>query len=290
MLCYNCPRMCGIDRRETTGFCGMPEDIVIARAALHFWEEPCISGKRGSGTVFFSGCSLRCIFCQNSEISTDKFGKKISVERLSEIMHELEEKGAHNINFVTPTHYVHAIKNALDLYRPKIPIVYNCGGYENPEIIKSLEGYIDIYLPDFKYFSSELSSRLSSAPDYFEKASAAIKEMCRQTGKAVFNEDGIMQKGTLIRHLVLPSHKDDSIKILEWMKENLPNKTPISLMRQYTPINRNKELGELRRKLTSYEYDYVLNYMIENGMTNGFMQEKESAEAFYTPPFDLTGV
>ncbi len=267
----------------------MPENPVVARAGLHFFEEPCISGKEGSGAIFFSGCSLRCEFCQNKIISAEHFGKEISIKRLAEIFYELEQQGANNINLVTATHYSFAVIEALKIYKPKIPIVYNCGGYEKPETLKALEGYIDIYLPDFKYYSSELAEKFSSTPDYFEVAKEAIKEMFRQTGKPVFNEKGIMQKGTIIRHLVLPSHTDDSIKILDTIKNEFPDYAMVSLMRQYTPYSKSK-FRELNRKLTSYEYDKVSEYMIDLGIINGYMQDKDSARTLYTPDFDLTGV
>ena len=287
-ICTLCPRRCGVDRSVKTGFCGMKEMPKVARAALHFWEEPCISGTRGSGTVFFSGCTLRCAFCQNYEISHLGQGKEITVQRLADIFSMLEDQGAHNINLVTATPFVPVILQALEIRKPGIPIVWNTGGYETVETLKMLEGVVDIYLPDLKHVSSRLSKLCAGAPDYFEVASRAIQEMCRQTGPAVYDENGMMQKGVIVRHLILPGCTTDSCKVLDFIAESLPKGTPVSLMRQYTPSPYCKIPG-LNRRITDAEYDRVLEHFQALGLT-GYTQEKESADSAYTPPFDLTGV
>jgi putative pyruvate formate lyase activating enzyme len=291
--CNLCPRECGVDRLANLGFCECDSQIKVARAALHFWEEPCISGSKGSGTVFFSGCTLRCCYCQNFRISSEGLGKEISARRLAEIFLELQEKGAHNINLVTPTQYSIQILYALDIVRSKlhIPVVYNCGGYERLETIRELKGYVDIFLPDLKYFSSELSLKYSKADDYFEVASAAIKEMISQIGVLNLDNSGIMQKGVIIRHLVIPGARKDSFKILNWISENLPkDKYLLSLMSQYTPAYKSSEYKELNRRITTFEYKSVVEEAIRLGLSNGFMQERSSAKEEYTPPFDLEGV
>ena len=291
--CRLCPRNCKVNRKERTGFCGEKDGIRCARAALHHWEEPCISGTRGSGAVFFSGCSLKCCYCQNYQISQEGLGKEISPEKLARIFLDLQEQGAHNINLVTGTHFLPGILTALDLARPKlsIPVVYNCGGYEKPEVIRLLDGYVDIYLPDLKYFDPELSARYSGARDYFAQASQAVSAMISQTGSPVFDEDGIMQKGVIIRHMVLPGSRKDSISILHWIRENLPEEGfLLSLLSQYTPFYKSYEYPQINRRLTTYEYDKVLEEAISLGLTKGFMQEKSSAKEEYTPPFDLEGL
>ena len=287
-VCTLCPRGCGVDRSVKTGFCGMGALPKIARAALHFWEEPCISGSRGSGTVFFSGCTLRCAFCQNYEISHLGNGKEITARRLSEIFRMLEDQGAHNINLVTATPFTYAILDALEIYRPRIPIVWNTGGYEKVETLRMLEGAVDIYLPDLKHVSPRLSRLCAGAPDYFETASQALLEMCRQTGHAVYDGEGMMQKGVIVRHLILPGCTVDSCRVLDFIAESLPKGTPVSLMRQYTPSAYCKIPG-LDRRITDEEYRRVLAHFEALGLT-GYTQEKESADAAYTPPFDLTGV
>lgn len=291
--CRLCPRQCKIDRSKKTGYCGCSDKIKIARAALHYWEEPCISGSRGSGTVFFSGCTLRCIFCQNYNISSEGFGKEITIERLSDIFLELQDQGAHNINLVTGTQYVPSIIRAIDRvkHKMKIPFLFNCGGYEEKETIELLKDYIDIFLPDLKYFSRNFSVKYSKADNYFEQASGAIQQMIAQTGPLKFNEEGIMQKGVIIRHMVLPGCYKDSLKILEWIDENLDqNCFLLSLMSQYTPAYHSKNYPEIDRRLTTFEYNKVLDRAIELGLTRGYMQEKCSAKEEYTPPFDLQGV
>ena len=287
-VCTLCPRRCGVDRSLKPGFCGMGESPRLARAALHFWEEPCISGTRGSGTVFFSGCTLRCAFCQNYEISHLGQGKDISVRRLADIFKMLEDQGAHSINLVTATPFVPAVLDALNLYRPALPIVWNTGGYETLETLKLLEGAVDIYLPDLKHVSPRLSKLCAGAPDYFEVASKAIQEMCRQTGPAVYDDQGMMKKGVIVRHLILPGCTMDSCKVLDFIAEQLPQDTPVSLMRQYTPSPYCKISG-MDRRITDAEYRRVLEHFEALKLT-GYAQEKESADAAYTPPFDLTGV
>lgn len=289
--CSLCPRKCGADRTLSSGFCGGGNSIRVARASLHFWEEPCLSGEKGSGTVFFSGCTLKCCFCQNFNISAENFGKDISVEHLSEIFIKLQNQGANNINLVNPTHYIPWIIEAIDLAKPQltIPIVYNNGGYETVESLKMLEGYVDVYLPDLKYFSSELSKKYSRAEDYFDVATKAIKEMFRQVGKPVFEGD-LLKKGVIIRHLALPSHRDDSFKVLEWIADNFSaDEILLSLMSQYTPFYKSCEYPEINRRISTFEYNKVLEKAISLGL-NGFMQEKSSAKEEYTPNFDLTGI
>lgn len=291
--CNLCPRMCGVDRTKRAGFCGCGAEIKAARAALHNWEEPCISGDRGSGTVFFSGCTLRCRYCQNRKISLEGFGKDISPERLAEIFLELQRKGAHNINLVTATQYIIPVIEALDIAKPelRIPVVYNCGGYERVETVRALKGYVDIFLPDIKYFSPELSRRYSMAADYFETACAAVSEMAVQAGPPVFGKDGLMKSGLIVRHMVLPGQRKDSIKILEWLADNLPRGGfLLSLMSQYTPYVTDVEYPELNRRVTSYEYESVVNKALELELTSGYMQEKSSAREEYTPPFGLEGI
>lgn len=289
--CTLCPRKCGALRNEKQGFgfCKMPSEPVVARAALHFYEEPVISGKNGSGTIFFSGCSLGCVFCQNYDISSKRKGKTITVKRLAQIFKSLEEQGAHNINLVNPTHYVHAVKAALDIYRPSIPIVYNCGGYESVEQIRSLENYIDIYLPDLKYISSERSKRYSAAADYFDNAAPALLEMHRQTGVAQFDENGIMRRGMIVRHLILPQGTNEAITVAKWVREHLPN-AYFSLMSQYMPYGRAGEFKELDRKITAREYDKVLVAVQDIGVERGYMQSLSSSDIRYLPEFDFTGV
>ncbi len=290
MLCNICPRKCGVDRSRQKGFCGMNDKIKIARAELHFWEEPCISGEKGSGTVFFSGCPLKCVYCQNREISAEGFGKEISTERLAEIFRELEDKGAHNINLVTPTHYSEQILKAFEIYRPKIPVVYNCSGYEDVETLRKFRGIVDIYLTDIKYFDSEVSEKYSKAENYFAVASEAVKEMISQQSENMFDENGIMQKGVIIRHLVLPLNLTQTKKILQWIRENLPDNVIISLMSQYVPLGDACKYKEINRKLTTREYEKALDMFEEFGFENGFMQELSSSKEEFIPPFNLQGV
>ena len=286
--CTLCPRRCRVNRSEKLGFCGMGVQPKLARAALHFWEEPCISGTKGSGALFFSGCTLRCAYCQNHSLSHEGHGKEISVQRLAEIFRSLYEQGAHNLNFVTATPFVPQVLEALEIYRPPIPIVWNCSGYEAMETLKMLEGVVDIYLPDMKHVSSRLSALCAKAPDYFDVASAALIEMCRQTGTPVYDENGILQKGTLIRHLLLPGCTKDSMQVLNFIAEQLPGGTPVSLMRQYTPQPFCLIKG-LDRPVTDQEYRRVLDHFQRLQLT-GYTQEKASSDTAYTPLFDFTGV
>ena len=287
MICNICPRACNVDRKNSKGFCGMGEKPVVAKAYLHMWEEPCISGSRGSGTVFFSGCNLKCIFCQNHEISHGGQGKEITVEELACIFLSLRDKGAHNINLVTPSHFVPAIQEALCLAKRSkldIPVVYNTNGYDSMEGLQMLDGFIDIYLPDLKYISPEVSMNYSGAANYFEKASKAILEMYRQAGAPVFDENGIMLRGLLIRHLVLPGHTKETIRVLEWIAENLPKEIYVSLMSQYIPCHLACGHAILGRSLTRYEHEKVLNKFEKLGL-NGFVQERDAASTDYIPDF-----
>ena len=290
-LCDLCPRLCRARRTETAGagFCGMPSLPVVARGALHHWEEPPISGVNGSGTVFFSGCNLQCVFCQNDEISRQKFGKAVSVERIREICESLIQQGAHNINFVTPTHYAHVVRTVLDEPLP-VPVVWNSGGYERAETLRAMEGKVDIYLPDLKYARDADALRYSNAPDYVETAKAAIREMVRQTGPCVM-EDGLLKRGVIIRHLVLPGKAAAAKEVMDWVAETFPPKTVLfSLMSQYLPWGRVPgEFPELNRRLRAGESRSVREYM-ENLGLEGFAQEGSSARSEYIPSFDLTGI
>lgn len=292
--CILCPRECRINREDgKRGYCGMDSKIYAARAALHMWEEPCISGEKGSGAVFFSGCGLRCIFCQNREIAIGKSGKEISVEKLGEIFLNLEKQGAANINLVTGAHYVLQIIEALEIAKGKglsVPIIYNSSGYEKVETLKLLEGYVNVYLPDFKYMEVSLAEDFSNAPDYPERAKAAIEEMMRQTGNCVFNEDGYIEKGTIVRHLILPGHTVNSKKVLEYLHSTYGNKIFISIMNQYTPVYEQKKYTELNRKVTEREYKKVLDYALEIGLENGFWQTGDTAKESFIPAFDYEGL
>lgn len=297
--CTLCPRHCSVNRNHTTGRCGCGPAVTAARAALHHWEEPCISGPQegpgGSGAVFFSGCTLGCCFCQNHQISTGHFGKELTIRQLADTFLRLQDQGAYNINLVTPTQYLPSILPALDLARPRlqIPVVYNCGGYERRETVAALKDYVDIWLPDFKYFDNQLALRYSGAADYFERASEAILQMIRQTGPPVYKEDGsgLLKKGVILRHMALPGHKADSIALLHWIRKHLPEgQFLISLMSQYTPYVKSSLYPQLNRRITTYEYEQVLDTAIRLGLTEGFMQKKSSAREEYTPPFDLEGL
>lgn len=290
--CTLCPRNCHADRTKTGGFCKAGSRPRLAKAMLHKWEEPCIAGTNGSGAIFFSGCTLKCVYCQNFDISHDNFGADIDAERLADIVLELRDSGAETVEFITGTQFIPDIIYALDKVRHKldIPTVFNCGGYESEDSIKLLDGYIDVYLPDIKYFSDELAFKYSGAPHYFETAASAVREMIRQTGKPQLGDKGIMTKGVIIRHLVLPDCRHDSIRLMEELGAVFDKESfLISLMSQYTPFYKAKEIKELSRRLTSLEYDSVLRCVEELGF-NGYMQEKSSAEEEYTPAFDLGGV
>ena len=290
--CMLCPHRCGINRIEGhQGRCKCDDKIKIALASLHMFEEPCISGENGSGTVFFSNCNLNCIYCQNYEISNLGKGKEISIEHLAEIFLKQQEKGAHNINLVTPTMYVLQIIEALKIAKSKglnIPIVYNSNGYENVDTIKLLNGYIDVYLPDLKYYSNQLAKKYSNIDNYFETATNAIKEMYSQVGIAKFDENGLIKKGVIIRHLVLPNHLQNTKNILKWIKENMPDDIYVSVMAQYFPTYKAKEDNLINRKLNKKEYNEVLNYLYSLDLENGYIQELGEHEEEYVPNFDLS--
>ena len=283
MICNLCPRSCNSLRFEShgKGFCQMGYLPKVARIAPHMWEEPCISGTKGSGAVFFSGCTLRCVFCQNYEISAKNFGKVISINQLAKELEKLENMGVHNINLVSPTPYVDAIIEAFEIYRPNIPIVYNCSGYEKVETLKKLEGYIDIYLPDFKYSDNDLAKKYSCADNYVEITTNAIREMLRQTGKPEFDSQGIMRKGTIIRHLLLPNHVKNSIGVIDILRDNFDDYL-LSLMGQYIPCGKATETEKLSRTVTKREYKKVEDYVIECEI-DGFTQELSSADEKYIP-------
>ena len=288
--CTLCPRRCGVDRtRGQLGFCKMPGQIHAARAGVHYWEEPVISGSFGSGAVFFSGCTLKCAFCQNYNISQENFGKPMTSAELRAAFERLIDEGVQNINLVTPTHFLPDILPALEPKLP-VPVVYNCGGYESMETLRQLEGKIDVYLPDFKYSDNALAKKLSSAPDYFETAYAAILEMYRQVGKPVIEGDE-MKRGVLVRHLVLPGCVDNSLGVLDWVAEHFRSGDILfSLMSQYVPMGRAAEMPPFDRRITELEYDSVLSYMMLLGIEDGYTQDFSSAERGYTPSFDLTGL
>ncbi|MBQ5592235.1 MAG: radical SAM protein [Clostridia bacterium] len=290
LICNSCPRKCNIDRTEKIGVCGVPPEYKIARAALHFWEEPCISGDRGSGTVFFSGCSLKCVYCQNYEISRECKGKTVTEERLIEIFRELEGQGAHNINLVNPTHYSIQLFETLKKYKPGVPVVWNTGGYDLAETLQKGEGLVDIYLTDIKYLSEKVAEKYSGARNYFSVASEAVLEMQRQVGGNIFDSDGIMQKGIIIRHLVLPGNVSQAIGVMDWVKANLPGDTIISLMSQYTPCGKAQDFPTINRRLSGREYDLVLDHAEKLGLENVFVQELDSSTTDFIPQFDMSGV
>lgn len=288
-ICEDCPRRCAAPRGETgAGFCRMGADPVIARAAPHFDEEPVISGTRGSGAVFFSGCALRCRFCQNYPISHEGFGRAVSVGRLREIYFELIEKGVHNINLVNPTHFAAAIEASLAGGLP-VPVVWNSGGYERVETLRHFEGLVQVYLPDLKYIDGATARRYSAAADYFDFAAPALKEMLRQTGPVELDTDGLIRRGTIVRHLILPGKAEESMAILDWIAENLPGAW-VSLMAQYLPFGDVRGVDALERRLTQEEYDAVVDHLLALGLEDGFVQELSSSDEKYIPAFDLTGV
>lgn len=287
MICSICPRHCNVDRSVNLGFCQSPDNFRVARAALHFWEEPCISGKEGSGTVFFSGCNLKCVFCQNNEISAENKGVEISDDKLISIFENLISQGANNINLVNPTHYAKRLAKVLSRWKSPVPIVYNSSGYEEVETLKALDGLIDIYLPDLKYIRAEKAMRYSKAADYFEKASVALLEMRRQV-EDKFDGD-IMKSGMIIRHLILPQNTNSSIAVLDFIKSNFPD-TFVSLMAQYTPCGDLSEFPEINRKITKREYEKVVNYAFDNSFDKLFIQQLSSADKSFIPKFDFTGV
>ena len=289
--CNLCARRCGVDRSVSAGYCRMKNEIYLSRAALHFWEEPPISGERGSGAIFFSGCSLSCIYCQNREISRGRAGKAVTVERLCGIMLDLQRQGAHNINFVTPTHYIPSVADAIKLARSKgltIPIVYNTGSYDTPEALKILEGLVDIYLPDLKYYTPRTANEYSSAKDYPEVARDAIAEMYRQVGRAQMDGEGMMMRGVIVRILLLPGHVAEAKLSLKYLMDTYGDGIYISLMNQYTPMPYMP--SPLNRKVTRDEYEQLLDYAEKLGLKNGFTQEFGTASESFIPPFDNTGI
>ena len=288
-VCRLCPRNCGALRGETgRGRCGMGAEPRIARAAPHYDEEPVISGTRGAGTVFFSGCSLQCCFCQNYALSHEGFGKTVSVERLREIYFELIEQGVHNIDLVNPTHFANAIYESLEGGLP-VPVVWNSGGYEKVETLRRFEGRVQVYLPDLKYIRPDSARKYSGAADYFEYAAPAIKEMLRQTGPVELDDDGVIRRGTIIRHLILPGCAEESVQILDYIHDELPGAW-VSLMAQYLPFGDAAGVDELGRRLTQEEYDRVADHLLEIGMEDGFIQELSSSDEKYIPKFDLSGI
>ncbi|MGQ9502098.1 MAG: radical SAM protein [Anaerolineae bacterium] len=291
--CTLCPRQCGVDRHTQRGYCGTGAVVRVAKAFLHQWEEPCISGERGSGTVFFTGCTLRCVYCQNYAISHQGVGKDVSVTRLGAIFLELQARGAHNINLVTPTPYIPHIIQAIEWTRQRglsIPVIYNTGGYERVETLRQLEGLVDVYLPDLKYYDSRLSARWSGAPDYFVHATAAIQEMLRQVGTPIFDAQGMLQHGLMIRHLTLPGALEDSRRVVDWVLDYLPRGVYLNLMSQYTPLGRAYDYPELATRVPREQYEALVAYALERGLEHGFIQDMESASPEYVPAFDLEGV
>ena len=287
--CNQCPRLCGVDRTAgKTGYCGVPHEFVVARCAPHLWEEPPVSGTRGSGTVFFAGCNLRCVFCQNHTISHTPSGKTLTYNELCERLLSLQDEGVHNLNFVTPTHYTESLIDVLTDLRPKlrVPVVWNSGGYESVDVLRRLDGLVDVYLPDFKYVASDLSSKYSGATDYADRATEALSEMYRQTGKACFDDDGLIRRGVIVRHLVLPGCREDSIRVLHRIAEVVPvSNIRLSLMSQYTPeFAKDCPYGNLHRRVTSFEYNAVLREAEALGF-EGYCQDRSSATDAFTPTF-----
>lgn len=290
--CFLCPRRCGVDRSAgETGFCGQGAMPKIARAAPHFGEEPCISGERGSGAVFFSGCNLKCVFCQNREISFEGFGQEVTVKRLAEIFTELEALGVHNLNLVTATHFTDSVIKALTLANPKIPVVWNSSAYENADVIRGLDGLVQIYMPDFKYSLPGKASRYSGAEDYPQTAKSAIKEMYRQTGPFQLGKDGALQSGVLIRHLLLPGGLEDALDVMDWVSAEFPKGSVLfSLMSQFTPLADREKYPELSHTVSESEYLRAREYLSLSGIDSGYFQELSSATGELIPAFDLTGI
>ena len=287
--CTACPHKCGVERTllKGDGYCQMGLSPKVARVGPHYWEEPCISGTKGSGAIFFSGCTLKCVFCQNYEISVNHVGTFITPEQLANCYRNLEDQGVHNINLVSASHFIEAVLESFKIYRPKIPVLYNSSGYETVESLKRLEGYIDIYLPDFKYSDNRLALKYSGAFDYTQTAIAAIKEMVRQTGKPVYDEHGIIQRGTIVRVLVLPNHTKDSLAILDTIRAYYGDKVLVSVMGQYVPSGEAYKYPEINRKITQEEYDEVVDHAIELDM-DGFVQELSTADEEFIPSFDCS--
>ena len=289
--CRLCPRNCGVDRTAgQTGFCGCGAEARLARASLHFWEEPCVSGTAGSGTVFFSDCNMRCVFCQNHDISQGGSGRTVGTRDLAAVIESLGAKGPHNINLVSPTQYTPQIMAALERTTSTPPVVWNSNAYENAGVLRLLEGIVDVYLPDLKYCDDDLAIRYSSAPGYFAAATASILEMVRQVGPVVLDERGIARKGLIVRHLVLPGHVDDSRRVLEWIAGNMPRGVYVSLMSQYIPAHNASGYAGINRRLTQREYDEIVDRMISLGLEDGYCQDLSSASPGFTPPFDLEGL
>ena len=291
--CNLCPRRCGVNRTKRVGFCGAGEKVRIALVSLHQWEEPCLVGAKGAGTVFFSYCSLRCVYCQNHAISHGGQGVEVTTERLAEIFLEQQARGAATLDLVTPTHYVPQIITALDMAKARgltLPVVYNSSAYENVETIEALRGYVDIYLPDMKYMSAASGGEYSAAADYFAAASAAITRMVEQVGPVQFAADGQLRRGVLVRHMVLPGHRHESMDIVKWLWETFGKTVQASLMNQYTPMYKAAEHKPLNRRLTTFEYDSVVDYALQLGMENAYIQERRSASAEFVPDFNGAGV
>ena len=292
--CTVCARNCSVNRADgNLGFCKSGASIKLAKAYGHMWEEPCISGKNGSGTVFFSNCNLRCVFCQNHDISQENIGKEVSINRLSEIFLEQQARGFHNINLVNPTHYIPQIISALDIAKAKglsIPVVYNSNGYENIESIKKLKGYVDVYIPDLKYFNDKYAIKYSKAPNYFNIASNAILEMVNQVGECEFDNEGIMTKGVIIRHLMLPGLLFDSKKVVDYIYKTFGDKVYLSLMNQYTPMFKAKDYPEINKPLNPKHYDSLIDHCIDLGYKNAFIQESGTNNTTYVPDFNLQGI
>ena len=288
MICNLCPRKCNACRTEHqgNGFCGSGTLPVVARVAPHFGEEPCISGTKGSGTVFFSGCTLKCVFCQNYEISDGHKGRAVTPKELADCYKRLEQQGVHNINLVTADHYVNAVAESLDIYKPSVPVVYNCSGYTSPKTLSILDGLVDIYLPDFKYSDDALAIKYSSAPNYVNTASAAIKEMIFQVGSPVIDEDGMMKKGVIVRHLILPSHTKNSLGVLDIIKRSYDKQVLVSLMCQYVPVNKAHDFPKINRTITRREYDKVKSELYALGL-DGFTQDLTSASTDFIPDWDF---
>lgn len=288
MICNLCPRKCNACRteRQGNGFCGAGTLPVVARVAPHFGEEPCISGTKGSGTVFFSGCTLKCVYCQNYEISDGHKGRAVTPKELADCYKRLEEQGVHNINLVTADHYVNAVAESLDIYKPSVPVVYNCSGYTSPKTLSILDGLVDIYLPDFKYSDDALAIKYSSAPNYVNTASAAIKEMIFQVGTPVIDDDGLMKKGVIVRHLILPSHTKNSLGVLDIIKRSYNKQVLVSLMCQYVPVNKAHDFPKINRTITRREYEKVKSELYALGL-DGFTQDLTSASTDFIPDWDF---
>lgn len=287
--CCLCPRRCGVirDAGAGQGFCRVGSTALVARAAPHFWEEPCISGSRGTGAIFFSACTLRCAYCQNWDISHQNAGTALRPKQLADVFRRLEQQGVHSISLITATQFLPAILEALKIYRPNLPLVYNCGGYESLETVKALDGVVDVWLPDIKNFSPRISKLLLSCADYFDVAAQAVKQMCLQSGPPQYNHEGVMVRGTLVRHLIIPGCVSDTVSVLRFIAEELPEGTPLSLMRQYTPNGRCSIPG-LERRVTDAEYARAMQAAEAFGL-EGFLQDAESADQGFTPLFDGTG-